>query len=193
MNSNENSIKDPIVKFISDYLVKYPESEVRDIYKLLYQAYHGPEHFSLNTDETWMYLEEEWNTLGESRLNLGKVLLEPIFINGVTPGLFRLNLAPAKALGINPRDILDEFLRTAKGFPECYPNNNMNLHESFINAWKVIGRAGQTGEIVLDPEAYKGFSSLLQENEWVAAHHSEQYRKLYKPHYRLVLKFKSPV
>lgn len=193
MNSNEKSSNDPIVIFISDYLGKYPESEVRDIYKVLYQAYHGSEHFSLNPDETWMYLEEEWNALGESRLNPSKTLLEPIFINGVTPELFRLNLEPAKALGINPLDILDEFLSTAKGFPECYPNNNMNLHESFINAWRVIGRAGKTGEIVLDLEAYKDFSLVLQENEWVAAHHSDHYRKLYKPHYRLVLKFKSPV
>lgn len=193
MNSDEKRIKDPIVKFISDYLGKYPESEVRDIYKLLYQAYHGSEHFSLNPDETWMYLEEEWNALGESGLNLSKALLEPIFINGVTPELFRLNLEPAKALGINPLDILDEFLRTAKGFPECYPNHSMNLHESFINAWKIIGRAGEAGEIVLDIEAYKDFSLVLEENEWVAAHHSEQYGKLYKPHYRLVMKFKSPV
>ncbi len=193
MNQNEKSIKDPIVIFISDYLGKYPESEIRDIYKLLYQAYHGPEHFSLNPDETRMYLEEEWNALGESSLNPGKALLEPIFINGVTPELFRLNLVPAKALGINPLDILDEFLRTAKEFPKCYPNHSINLHESFINAWKIIGMAGKTGEIVLDLEAYNDFSLVIQENEWVAAHHSEQYRKLYKPHYRLVLKFKSPV
>ncbi|MCX6646102.1 MAG: hypothetical protein NTY09_07080 [bacterium] len=179
--------KNPIIEFLDSTLRAYPDSGLRDIYKILYQAFHGAEHYASSSDEARMWLDREWEALIIPEVRSSPELLEPVFIGTITPELYRLNLAPAKRLEIDKEKILDEFVRTASEFPKNYPTDDENLHEGFKKVWDDIGEAVTSGILEFDSEEYRELTHIIEQNEWPALQHSEKYRLIYKPHYRLVM------
>jgi hypothetical protein len=178
--------RSPVIAFVIESLERYPRSEARDVYKLLYQAYHGAEHAFTDRDSAREWLLAEWEGLNPALESDPAPMVEPIFIEGVTPPLYRLNLARAKANGLDPETVLEEFLRTADEFPECYPDEATDLHAAFLAAWTEVGRAVQRGELPITVDDYAAFSSEIEAAGWPPAHHSDAYRQAYDPHYRLV-------
>jgi hypothetical protein len=175
----------PVFDFINDFLGNYPESEIRDVYKILYHAYHGAEHYMPPNDDARVWFEKEWNSLDMSKPS-GKDLIEPAFIKGITPKLYRLNLVPAKLTGIDPDWIIGEFMRAATEFPAYFPTDDVNLHDAFRYAWSEICTAITEGILKINMNVCGEFNSLINVNNWPAIRHSEKYRSLYIPHYRLV-------
>jgi hypothetical protein len=176
---------DRIISFLRNTLDRYPLSTSRDIYKLLYQSYHGAEHAVSDGDEARKWLEEEWSGLTIAGKDIP--LVEPIFIEGITPDLYRINLVPARSSGIDPETILDEFLRTAAEFPTVYPGPDDDLHEKFIDAWKKLAREIEQGGLGLRLDDFREITSLAESNNWPVMHHSDIYRESYNPHYRLIM------
>ncbi len=175
------------IALVSRSLERYPRSELRDIYKLLFQTFHGAEHAVSDIETARLWLMREWESLPASGAN---PLIEPIFIEGdppVTPPLHRLHLVPAKASGIDPERILSEFLRTTADFPRAYPAETDDLHQAFLSAWENLGDAIRRGDLDFDFDNYRAFSCKMKQEGWPAAHHSTAFRKAYDPHYRLVM------
>jgi hypothetical protein len=183
----ENSNKNPIIEFLDSTLSAYPDSDLRDIYKILFQAFHGAEHYATGRDDTRMWLDREWEALIIQEERSSPELFEPVFIETITPELFRLNLAPAKKFGVDKEQILVEFVRTALEFPGNYPTDNVNLHEEFKKGWGKIGKDVTSGILKFDPEEYRALTQIIVQNDWPALQHSEKYRLMYQPHYRLVM------
>ena len=180
------SISGKIVAFAAESLTRYPASEVRDVYKLLYQAYHGPAHGAIDFARVWEWLQEEWEEVqGGNRY--GGCVFEPIYVDGITPKLYRVHLGPAKAAGLAPESILHELIRTTELFPDAYPDERHLLRDGFVEAWTAVGQAISSGRLHLSGEEYESFSATMTETDWLAAHHSDSYRKAYNPHYRLVM------
>lgn len=179
--------KEKLTEFVRDALALRPLSTSRDIYKLLYQSFHGAEHAVTDSNAAREWLEEEWCSLSIDKPVSERILIEPIYIEGMTPELYRINLAPAKSAGIERSKIHAEFLRTATRFPRGYPGTADNLHERFIEAWMEIGNAVERGEVEMNSDDYRKITSMAESNEWGAMHHSETYHETYVPHYRLIM------
>jgi hypothetical protein len=181
--SRSHEFRGRVIDFVVATLVRHPVSEVRDVYKLLYQAFLGAEHAVADARKAEEWLRSEWGEVGpDDRIPL----MEPIFIPGVTPPLYRLNLAPAKAMGIPLETITEEFLRVAREFPKSYPTGNDNLRDGFLAAWECVGEAVRSGRAGLDQDEYTRFSEKMKNAGWPMAYHSPAYRDACKPHYRLV-------
>ncbi len=183
--SAENSSQ--FIDRVREMLIRYPDSEVRDVYKLLYQAYHGAEHALEDESATRRWLETEWGEVEPIVPDESHPLFEPVFIPDVTPPLYRLHLAPAKASGMSVETVLDEFMKSGSEFPVCYPEDGLELSEAFYEAWAEVGRAISEGNISLGLEDYSQFSAEMEAAGWPPAHHSDAYREAYNPHYRLVM------
>ena len=161
----------------------YPKAEIRDIYKLLYQTFHGAGHAFFNAEEARENFYLEWNRIkiNESRSPLS----EPIYIEGFTPKLYRLNFVPAGIAGIDPEIILGLFTEAAQGFPKNHPITG-DLHLAFMNTWIRFGEDISNKLFPFAPPEYRKFTSEMSELGWPPARHSGIYRLVYQPHYRLV-------
>ena len=176
-----------IVRFINASIERYPLSEIRDIYKLLFQSFMGAEHAIYDFDSVRNWLYEEWESL-DAIFPVDKIsLIEPVFIPELTPELYRLNLASAKAVGISPETVLDEFIRVGENFPSVHPVTGESMKKLFIDAWEFFGNAVREGDLRFDIADWIEFTEMIKSFDWAPAHHSEKYRIVYRPHYRLVL------
>jgi len=65
-----------VTGFLMGYLERYPESTVRDIYKLLYQTFHGAEHGVGDIESARRWLIDEWSELSDNSQGF-PALIEP--------------------------------------------------------------------------------------------------------------------
>ncbi len=184
LNSHEEY---ELITFIRDYLAQYPLSEIRDIYKLLYQSFHGAEHNISDREITEERLLTEWYDLETGERDSNSRISEPINIKNLTPILFRVHLAPARAQALDPRVILYEFLRAADEFPVVCQSANRDLDLLFRDAWHDFGNAIGTGEIKFKNQEFLDLTYIVESSGWSVMHHSDAYREAYNPHYRLSL------
>ena len=172
---------DQVMGLVEEHLARRPGMEPRDVYKLLFQGIRGPEHIIASPEAFTERLQGEWEFLEPAG---DEPLLESIRPDG---RLLRLNLRPFKAARGVIEDLATACLRTS------------------LSSW---------GTLVELQTAWNGFSAACREytwpgvkleeinafTTWVEAqgyppvHHSERYRSLYRPAYRLVaLDFKLQV
>jgi len=176
----------PVVDFVVKYLERYPLAEVQDIYKALYQAFHGPAHAVSDENISRHYFETEWESL-DTRATITLPLIEPAFIEGITPPLYLVHLLPAKALRLDKNKIFDEFVSTSVKFPARYPPDGPELHQLFIHAWGIVGERISSAKLPFKSEEYFIFTDSMSQMSWTPVHHSDRFRKAYDPHYRLVM------
>lgn len=162
-----------MIALLQEHLARRPGMEPRDIYKLLYQGVRGPEHSLASSAAFAERLAAEWEALD---LAGGDPLCESIRSDG---SLLRLNLRPFKAQGGNLNRLVAACLEAGGGF--------WGTQAELQQAWYSFSAACQEhswpGLAVND---IKCFTSWLEANAFPAVHHSEQYRSLYRPAYRLV-------
>jgi hypothetical protein len=169
---------------VTGWVLRWPQSEVRDIYKFLYQAFHGPGHIVRDADEAVRMLISEWSEI-EAPTGSREPVSEPVHIDGVTPPLFMIHLVRAKAANIEPDRIASLLLRTAEEFPGSWTMDRNELHEDFKGAWREVGEAIERKTLHLDLNAYDVFTGMVEGSNWPAVHHSDAFRSAYDPHYRL--------
>lgn len=106
-------------------------------------------------------------------------LLEPVDPLGRT---YRLNLRPAKRRGVDPLALAHFLLeQPRKGGDEGI----------FWEWWSGAVQLAEEGRIPFPPGKLKGYGRFLRETG-IVPHHSRDYRKLNKPHYRLVNDLEDP-
>ncbi len=149
---------------------RYPGMEIRDYVKLLYQSEFGPGHL-VEAGEALEALQKEFSQAKEE------------------------GYAPAYTVeaigGALCRAHLDPRLITEKDLPllsRCFARS-AQPRGSEKGLWEKLGQlAGLawTGELPLDRQELELFLSLYESEGCPPLHHSDGYRELYHPHYRVI-------
>ncbi|MBD3277316.1 MAG: hypothetical protein GF388_03365 [Candidatus Aegiribacteria sp.] len=159
-------------RILRTHFRRYPEMSSRDLYKLAYQAAFGSSHAITDEKKAAEHLQNELS-------NLRRGVPEPIF-DVLSPDgtVARVNLRPYADLGGEPGNLLKAFIRTAEDFTGSSGRMetvlDLALNES---VQKVTG---------MDPEGLRKFFDQMKELGYPAAHHSDRYRELYSPAYRVI-------
>ena len=152
---------------------RFPKSEAQDYYKLLFQAVFGAGHMIQNNNDCFKMLDKE---MSQIKADFSYPLYNDISLSFP---LVRVNLSRCKADKIDHHTISRAFFEGAKidlkidtlSF-EIYLNIAANVlikHPYNINEKDL--------EVFIRKIKELGFS---------AVHHSETYKKFYKPHYRVI-------
>ncbi len=164
---------DQVIALIQEHLARRPAMAPQDVYKLLYQGVRGPEHIIASPEAFAERLQMEWEALGSEN---DDPLWESIHPDGA---LRRLNLRPFKAAGGDLDVLTSACLETSR--------RAWGTQAELQLAWNHWNTANKQN---LWPgaasEDIAAFTSWLRANGFPAVHHSEKYRHLYRPAYRLV-------
>jgi hypothetical protein len=145
---------------------------IEDLYKLLHQAYMGPEHAIPSREAAAAYLQAEWADLGEPVT--GEPLTE-VLAEGAP--FLRVHLRPYRAGGGTADSLLDAFVRSA-----AVPKDSV----TFVRAWGLAGQRIARGEIPLSVAAYDSADAELRPLGYPAIHHSAAYESHFRPAYRVI-------
>jgi hypothetical protein len=152
---------------LRDQFVRYPSMQLQDVYKLIYQAALGAEHTIADLEGTRQWLERELAEMGEGP---DEPVMESISDDGP---MVRVHLRPYVAQGGDPEALLGAFVRTA--------NEYRGRVQTLKNNWSIV--AGLGYHSVVEMEA---FTQSVQARDYPAVHHSTEYKRLYRPAYRVV-------
>jgi len=167
--ANQGGWRDALRK----HLAAHPRSEAEDVYKFIHQSVFGPAHLVLDPARARAYLKSEIEGMGTvSRA-------EPLFEKlGGEPSHVRVNLRPYLARGGDPENLLNALILTVsagKAEPGSMPLRMQQAARMLREQGQVDLSAKLTA--LAEVKAQKGFE---------AVHHSESYRRAYRPAYRVV-------
>ena len=164
--------KGEVRAFVLDYAKKWPELEVRDLIKLLYQSAFGCGHFAPDEARVMEYLDIEIQT---TRADKDAPLIE-----NVLGGYARVNIAPYAARGMEMKTLARLFMKTA--------NNPMEGERKawFEGALDLLEDMAQAGELLFAPEEVRAELASYREAGCPSVHHSKRFRAAYHPAYRIV-------
>lgn len=152
------------MKYILQHYSKYPQMQLQDFIKLLYQANFGCEH--IFSDKMVQYIDDEM-----AQCQAGGSLFEQI-----SDSYCRVDLSAYKAIG-----------GTGQTLGKCMRNvSAAGTKQDLCNKLDQLLLLIRDGVIKLD------YSQAVEQIEWYkqqgcpAIHHSQQYRDNYHPHYRVV-------
>ncbi|MBN2147809.1 MAG: hypothetical protein JW726_10490 [Anaerolineales bacterium] len=164
---------DLLIALIQQHLARRPAMAPRDVYKLLYQGVRGPEHIITSPQAFTERLQTEWDSLDAGP---DDPLLESIHPDHT---LLRLNLRPFKAIHGDLQALTAACLQTGQR-PWGTQAELQQAWEHCLSACRQNHFPGlQLGDMLT-------FAAWLQANDYPPVHHSEGYRALYLPAYRLV-------
>ena len=145
---------------------KYPCSEMQDFYKAVYQSVCGCGHLVGDSSAAADYISRESSSAAVSDIeSLGKY--SRVYPGQIKDGLSPMTLAKLFSLSAEVADKTD----TAA-----------EMDEKLCILMDMI----KNGEIELDCFESESYVSRMRESGYPACHHSEKYRGLYSPAYRLV-------
>jgi len=149
---------------------RYPKMEPQDAVKLLYQSVFGGGHLITDRESVLVRLRQERCQTPHGEKD---ALFEPIGND-----LFRLSLA---ALGNKPSDetVLFAFADSA--------SKVQGTKEDFFAAVKTLGTLAK--EAPFPKEALDAYLTEYEKAGCAMVSHSEAYRAIYRPHYRVVTGF----
>lgn len=162
-----NYVQEKLIKSLADY----PEMEVQDALKFIFQSEFGCGHLIKDEEESCLMLEDEWQN---ADLNKQEQLFEKL-----GGGYVRFNIGAAKSLGIPSRLFQRIFLKSAE--------RESGTVEGFYNKVSKFKKLCETGEVPFSVGEVEKFLEEWEEKGQPLFRHSEKYRMLYKPSYRVVL------
>jgi len=154
---------------VRDQLSRYPQLQLQDLFKALYQSVFGGGHLITDPDEATRRIREELKTCRSS----SGPAQEPL------GGSFcRLHLAPLKGSGLRPETLSNLFLLSAAGDAGDRPELEARLNEllALIN----------TGETPFCPAEASSAICSWRDRGYPALHHSDAFRAAYSPAYRVL-------
>jgi hypothetical protein len=156
-----------------DELRLHPEANADDAYKLLHQGVFGPGHAINDPKSAARVLEEE--VAGLAPTTAAEPLCQPL--GGPTP-MARIHLRPFLAADEDVAALLEVFVASA-AVPAGTAADMDAALEAAVAALAKGGRWALAGDL-------ETLSSGLAAASYPAVSHSENYRNLYKPAYRVV-------
>lgn len=162
-----------IKKALLDEINMYPSSTLIDIYKSFFQGFWGPGHMIPDSVSASEYFYRELKDMAEYDTVEVKKL-------GHYNRYVRVNMALVKNGKIPGDVLLNAFIKSAN-YPKLVS----------IDEWKIEWKKIQNilNEMKLSISHYEDdkieLNKMLSENKYVV-HHSEEFVKIYKPHYRVI-------
>lgn len=150
----------------------HPKANLRDYYKLFFQAIFGPGHFISNHERTLNFLQQELASATSFEDHLFQKIT---FVNT----FYRVNLKVVKLKLVCLADFFQGFLKSS----------SFQASQSFsewISLWHTIATVLKKSPLKIADfeEASQQLERNLINNDFVISH-SEIYRTTYSPHYRL--------
>ncbi len=164
----------PVIRWHAE---RYPHLQVEDLYKLLHQSVAGPAHAIEDPEMARLWLEREWNALGNP--SEAEQKFEPLSSDG---RLVRVNLRPWRAAGHAPETVLNAFVRTAGTLPPDTAHIRTELDAISACTDRISDDLSLSGPVI------QSFFNDRARDGYPAIHHSEEYSQTYRPAYRVVLR-----
>jgi len=161
-------------KILQDHLLRYPQMQILDLYKLLHQAALGSEHAVRDEQAARDWLERELAEIGDGP---DDPLMDPLSPDGQ---ILRVHLRPYLRAGKDPEKLLAAFIQTA--------NNWRGSLDMLKEYGAVAARLALSGTGEIRWEEIEAFFAKMEEQHFPPKHHSEVYKRLYRPAYRVVAK-----
>lgn len=161
-----------IKQAILNEVKKYPKLEIQDLYKLAYQAAMGNEHIMKDTALSRKYLQEEIDAIDTVN---NEPLIEYLSSDSTVA---RVNLKVFKSLKKDTRILFDAMINSAKNF-----KSSIKLLKCYLNDIEELAAESKIPFNLLEIQKY--FQTMEQQN-YPVMHHSETYKNLYKPAYRII-------
>lgn len=155
---------------VGKQLELYPMMEMNDLYKLVYQGVLGSGHAVFSTEKARDWLLREIRDLGEGPEQ--EALIEEISPGGT---VIRVNLRPFLFQQKDPESLLRAFVRTGREYRE----DTGRIEE----AWQVA----ESVQREFSADQMRNFIRIQRETGFQSVHHSQRYRDLYRPAYRVAL------
>lgn len=161
--------------FISDYLKKYPEASLQDIYKNHFQDKFGPAHLLTDREAVKNYILREMETAQKFE----EAYYQPCGWKGE---FYQVNLTVVRDGKVTLDEFTDAFMAGANGI-------DTTLTQAWIDEWQALQHIVRKVAPAL--EGFKEDSTklalLLKEGKYVV-HHSRAFNRHYHPHYRIIRK-----
>lgn len=162
-------------KYIHEYLQKYPEATLQDIYKGSFQDVFGPAHMLTDREAVKRYIIREL----EGADVLEGAYYEPCSWKG---RFYRVNLKAIKDQKITADELTDAFMASANGI-------DTTLTQTFITEWlqfqQIVRKTIPSLQNFTEDSTL--LAKLLEEGNYVV-HHSHAFNEHYHPHYRIIRK-----
>lgn len=165
-------VEEPLTRILEDHCRRYPRLQAVDLYKLLHQASMGSEHAISSEEDVRAWLETELATMGAGWQD---PLIDPISPSGE---IVRVHLGPYVQAGYDPEELLKAFLRTARE----YQGSVQRLRRY----WGVAEQMVAARRLPFLPVQIDELMQRMEQQGFPAIHHSQVYKRSYRPAYRVV-------
>ncbi|MGE4572179.1 MAG: hypothetical protein AB7E09_05475 [Candidatus Izemoplasmatales bacterium] len=163
---------------IKDHYKKYPKMELQDFIKMFYQNSFGPKHIQSNPslESTIQFIEEELGYFVENS--------ETRQVEYIGNDYYRVSLSVIKHGLLSPYQLGQAFYQSMLESP-IIEDYNIQL---FINQLRLLCEMINENILQLDKEKCQLMVEEYLDKGIRPIHHSDTYKELYHPHYRLVHK-----
>ncbi|MCB2212636.1 hypothetical protein KQI52_11035 [bacterium] len=169
VESGDDDRSESIVRQAIAHYATHTQCKLEDIYKFVHQATFGPGHMQVDREQSAKYLLREWNALPS--VDNGEHIFEPL---GET--YQRINLQAYKAEGGKVMDVLEAFMASMAA-----KSDTTLLDSTWTHTTRLLETTG-----LVPADSLASFTVRVRAADWPLYHHSEQYSKAYKPHYRVI-------
>ncbi|NNG26204.1 MAG: hypothetical protein HKM87_01650 [Ignavibacteriaceae bacterium] len=168
-----DSKKELIQYAILEEMHLHPEARLVDIYKFFFQGTFGPGHIIRDKQSALNYLQNEL----QSATDFDSVLWQPV---GYNKQYYRINLSLIKEGTFSEEELFNAFVQSAD-------SSTVPSIEEWIKEWNFVLNIIEAMNLkITNYEEDKGILFDMLEKGNILVRHSDIYRELYHPHYRIV-------
>ncbi len=159
---------------------RYPESTLKDLYKLFFQDRYGPGHLIRDREAADRYLKRELESY--TALTPGRSVEEVAEPTGWQHHFYRVDLSVLKEDLISYDLFFDAWVRSVNGITPISV-------EAWREEWRRIEKTIRSMRLSLPGYVvdYRDIQEKLEAGNYVG-HHSQAYNEAYAPHYRIISK-----
>jgi len=158
---------------ILEEMCLHPEARLVDIYKFFFQGAFGPGHIIRDKQSALKYLQNEL----QSMTDFDSVLWQPV---GYNKQYYRISLGLVKEGTLSEEELFNAFVQSAD-------SSALPSIEEWIKEWNFVLNIIEAMNLkIINYEEDKSILDDMLEEGNILVHHSNIYRKLYHPHYRVV-------
>ncbi len=162
-------------KYLEEQLKLHPSMRPQDFVKMCYQAARGAEHLLKDITAATQYFEAEYSQISCDNT---QALYEEI-----SPNVCRVNLGAWKASGMPSKWLFQMFVNSAS-ITESQPVSDSLLKKYLLLTDQFLQKHPNS----LSYEHWEHYLIEYKENGMPSVHHSDSYREVEKPAYRIVHK-----
>lgn len=160
---------------LQQYMTRYPEAQLRDVYKFLFQDVYGPGHIIKNAADCAQHILSEMEQMQPS-----DTLFPDYEYAGLEGNFVRVNLRVIKDGRVPLDQFVDLLMQSAK------VDSPMPLYD-WKGRWQMLlAQLRRTSPCPHDFDADAAEIKSLLDSGRYAAHHSSRFNTAYHPHYRLI-------